>query len=93
MGVRAAALGNTRAEGGANDVPSPGASRLTIDSLVRGKAGIHDHVVEGRVFSVRPTYVAVIGTEDGKQWVIYEPEVVGPPRPVHARKDIPEKLR
>lgn len=68
-------------------------SRLQIDSLVRGKVGSTDTVRTMRVFAIRPTFVAGIGVDDGKQWAMYEPEVVDGPRPLNARRDIPQRLR
>jgi hypothetical protein len=65
---------------------------VQLDALVRGLDGKHtDRFVEGRVFAIRPTFVGII-MADGKQGIINEPEVVGPPRPVFQRTDIPSRL-
>lgn len=67
--------------------------RLQIDSLVSGKAGTTERIVQGRVFRILATgSVGMIG-DDGKQWLIYEPEVLAEPRPLNARTDIPTRLR
>ena len=67
---------------------------LKLDSLVKGAPGIHlDKEVRGRVFHIaRSGVVAIIG-DDGRQWHVYEPEVIGDPRPVISRGDIPHRLR
>jgi hypothetical protein len=65
-----------------------------VDALVRGKLGIHDKVVEGRVISTaRSGAVAVIRTDNQRQAIIYEPEQIGEPRPMAARRDIPERFK
>ena len=67
--------------------------RVQIDSLVRGLDGKHtDRTVKGRVYAIRPTFVGII-LEDGKQGIIEVPEVIGPPRPVIQRSDIPRRFR
>ena len=67
-------------------------SRLQIDSLVRGNAGVTSRKVEGRVYAInRAGFVSIISA-DGKQHNIYEPEVLADPRPVKARTDIPHRL-
>jgi hypothetical protein len=65
---------------------------LKLDSLVRGAIGHTNRVETGRVYRLLPTGVAVITTE-GKQAVIDHPEVIGDPRPVISRGDIPHRLR
>jgi len=67
--------------------------KLQIDSYVRGKAGLTDKIVEGRVFHVSKTGSAAIVDPDGKQHIIYEPEVLDKPRSLIARTDIPRRLR
>lgn len=68
--------------------------KLQIDSLVRGKAGTTDKIVQGRVYSIqRSGAVAIIDGDGGKQWIINEPEVLDTPRSVIARADIPKRLR
>lgn len=68
--------------------------RVEVDSLVRGKIGRLDRTIEGRVFSVaRSGSVGVIRSDNGRQGIIYEPEPIGPPRPMNQRTDIPVKLR
>lgn len=66
---------------------------VPLDALVRGRAGSTERIVEGRVYRVSPFgWVALVGA-DQRQHIIYEPEVVGDPRPVVARTDIPARLR
>lgn len=65
---------------------------VPIDSLVEGKAGVTERQIRGRVYANRPTQVAVI-TDEGKQAIIYDPTIVGPPRPLNQRTDIPSRLR
>ena len=94
----AVAPGNPGAEGGEDQTaPSPGApARVTIDSLVRGRVGNLDVEDTARVYSVnnlRYGWVAAISTTDGRQTVIHDPVVIGPPRPVVQRTDIPDRLR
>lgn len=67
--------------------------RIQLDSLVEGTAGVTPRRVRGRVFNIaRSGAVAIIGT-DGKQWMIYEPELVDKPRNLISRTDIPARLR
>lgn len=67
-------------------------TRAHIDSLVRGRAGLTDVQVEGRVYALQKTGVAVVDAE-GRQWIIYEPTVLDKPRPLHQRTDVPARLR
>lgn len=67
-------------------------SRVKIDSLVRGKAGSTDRIVEGRVFAIQQSGATAVLDVNGKQWIIYNPEVVDSPRPTMARTDIPQRL-
>jgi len=67
--------------------------KLQIDSYVRGKAGLTDKVVEGRVYFIQRNGSACIVSPDGKQHIIYEPEVLDKPRSLIARTDIPARLR
>ena len=66
--------------------------KVRVDSLVRGKAGFTDRIVTGRVYSILRSGVAII-TDDGRQAIIYKPEVLAKPRPLIARTDIPTRLR
>jgi hypothetical protein len=67
---------------------------LKLDSLVRGAPGVHrDRTVRGRVYRILHSGAAAVWGEDGKQWVVNEPEVIGDPRPVISRGDIPARLR
>lgn len=67
---------------------------LKLDSLVRGAPGVHrDRVVQGRVFRVLRSGAAAVWGDDGKQWMVDQPEVIGDPRPVISRGDIPQRLR
>jgi hypothetical protein len=71
--------------------------RLAIDSLVRGTIGqTPDTKREMRIFRVSSHgWVAGIGAEDGKQHIMYPGnfEVVGEPRPVLQRRDIPRRFQ
>lgn len=67
---------------------------IAVDTLVRGKAGVTDRIVTGRVYNaMRSGAVAIIGENDGRQWIINSPEPIGDPRPVSARRDIPSRLQ
>ena len=66
--------------------------KVHIDSLVRGKAGSTDRIVEGRVVAMKATTTTLIGP-DGRQWQTYDPEVIEGPRPLAARRDIPARFR
>lgn len=68
-------------------------SKVQIDSLVKGKAGLTDRNVEGRVYFIQRSGAVAIVDVDGKQWIIYEPEVLDKPRPMATRTDIPTRLR
>ncbi len=64
-----------------------------LDALVRGRAGFTDRTIEGRVYRVSPFgWVALLDAE-GNQHIIYEPEVVGEPRPVNGRTGIASRLQ
>lgn len=66
---------------------------VPIDTLVRGLKGKTEQVTEARVYrSFSSGWIAGIDG-DGKQVIIYEPEVIGDPRPVYARRDIPARFR
>jgi hypothetical protein len=65
---------------------------LKLDSLVRGVVGHTDRTATGRVYRLLPTGVAIITTE-GKQAILADPEIIGDPRPVISRGDIPHRLR
>ena len=67
--------------------------KLQIDSLVRGIVGSTNKTVEGRVYSIQRTGAVAVIDGDGRQRIIYEPEVIAPPRSVIARGDIPKRLR
>ena len=67
---------------------------IQVDSLVTGTMGVTDKVIEGRVFAThRNGSVSVIRTDTGGQATIYQPELIGEPRPIAARRDIPDRLR
>lgn len=67
--------------------------KLQIDSLVRGKVGSLNTVREMRVYRISAyNWVAGIESDSGRQMIMHAPEVIGPPRPVRARTDIPERL-
>lgn len=74
--------------------PATRAAGVHIDSLVRGTVGVTDRVVEGRVYAT-PVFGVAIVDADGKQWVLYDGryELVEGPRPIAARRDIPDRLR
>lgn len=97
MTEMAAALGNPGADGGEDQKPSSGAAaRVQIDSLVRGRVGSLERIDTARVYSIRNLrygYIAGISTTDGKQTIIHDPVVIGPPRPLNQRTDIPARLR
>lgn len=67
--------------------------RLQIDSLVSGKAGTTARTVRGRVFRILANGSVGLIDEDGRQHLIYMPEVLDDPRPLLARTDIPARLR
>lgn len=67
--------------------------KVQIDSLVRGKAGFTDNIVEGRVYFIQRSGAVAIVDADGRQWLIYEPQVLDKPRSLIARSDIPSRLR
>lgn len=67
--------------------------KLHIDSLVRGKGGTTDRIVEGRVYAIQRSGAVAIIDADGRQWIIYESEVIDRPRPLNQRTDIPARLR
>lgn len=69
--------------------------RPAIDALVRGRAGATETVVTGRVFRVTPHgHVGLLDEHGHQRLVAYGAvEVVGPPRPVKDRRDIPAHLR
>ena len=90
----AVASGNLGAAGGEERQPSPGATaRVQLDSLVRGKVGYTDNVREMRVYRTTSFgWVAGIETGTGAQSIMYEFDVIAPPRPVRERRDIPDRL-
>jgi len=66
---------------------------MKIDSLVRGRVGSTERVAEARVYRVSAWgWVAGIDTE-GRQVIIHDAEIIGDPRPMNQRKDIPERLQ
>lgn len=68
--------------------------RIQIDSLVRGKLGATDKVDTIRVVHVGPSTLSGFNA-DGQQRQIYteNAEVIGDPRPLIARTDIPKRFR
>lgn len=67
--------------------------KLHIDSLVRGKGGTTERIVTGRVYFIQRSGAVAIIDSDGRQWIIYEPEVIEGPRPLNQRTNIPARLR
>lgn len=66
---------------------------IQLDALVRGEIGFTARVGEARVYRVSNWgWVAGIDSE-GRQVIISSPEVIGEPRPVKDRLDIPERFR
>ena len=67
--------------------------KVEIDSLVRGYVGFTDRITQARVYRITPWgWVGGINTE-GRQTIIRDPEIIGDPRPMNQRNDIPEKFR
>lgn len=69
-----------------------GSAKVHVDALVRGLVGATQVETEMRVYRVAP-YGWVAGiSADGKQHIMYHPEVIGPPRPEKQRTNIPAGL-
>lgn len=70
-------------------VPKPAA----VDSLIRGT--VRGQRIEGRVYHVSSFGWVAFVDADEKQWIAYAGhfDVVGDPRPLKHRTDIPERLR
>lgn len=58
--------------------------RVRLDHLVKGKVGSTKKVRTMRVLSIHSTFVTGVD-DNNKQWVMYHPAIVGPPRPVIQR--------
>ena len=68
---------------------------VRLDSLVRGPIGTTDKVRTMRVYGVsRYGWVAGVDVESGRQYIMEEGrfEVIGDPRPLAARTDVPARL-
>lgn len=70
-------------------------ARVQIDSLVRGRFGTSQKSGEMRVFRVQRNGQLCGIDDEGRQHIMDEGnyEVVGAPRPMVARTDIPTRLR
>lgn len=68
-------------------------ARIQIDALVRGPIGSSQKVGEMRVVRMSPHGWAFGIGSRGQQRIMYEFEVIGSPRPMPARRDIPERFR
>ncbi len=61
-----------------------GEERVRLDHLVKGQVGSTEKVRTMRVGSLHSTFVSGVDDE-GNQYVMYDPAIVGPPRPVAQR--------
>lgn len=68
-------------------------SRFDLDTLVRGRVGSGERVEEMRVTYNSPFGWVAGRNDDNRGRIMYEPEFVAAPRPLHLRPKVADERR